>query len=101
MSDKILISWQQYGNRWSVPGFPLTMRIGKPICGLLTGYARTHAMQIWAYCLMDNHVHLLAVPETEIALARGIGLTNQVYTQYLNRKLSQSGRGGWHGCPDR
>ena len=41
---------------------------------------------------MDNHVHLLAVPETETALARGIGLTNQVYTQYLNRKLHQSGR---------
>ncbi|OQX07189.1 MAG: transposase [Desulfobulbaceae bacterium A2] len=59
---------------------------------LLTVYARTHAMQIWAYCLMDNHVHLLVVPETETALARGIGLTNQVYTQYLNRKLSQSGR---------
>ena len=40
----------------------------------------------------DNHVHLLAVPETETALARGVGLTNQVYTQYLNRKLKQSGR---------
>jgi putative transposase len=59
---------------------------------LLAGYARKHALQIWAYCLMDNHVHLLAVPETETALARGIGLTNQVYTQYLNRKLNQSGR---------
>jgi putative transposase len=41
---------------------------------------------------MDNHIHLLAVPETETALARGIGLTNQVYTQYLNRKLNHSGR---------
>lgn len=41
---------------------------------------------------MDNHVHLLAVPEKENALARGIGLTNQVYTQYLNRKRNQSGR---------
>jgi putative transposase len=59
---------------------------------LLAGYARKHALQILAYCLMDNHVHLLAVPETETALARGIGLTNQVYTQYLNRKLNQSGR---------
>jgi putative transposase len=59
---------------------------------LLAGYARKHALQIWAYCLMDNHVHLLVVPETETALARGIGLTNQVYTQYLNRKLNQSGR---------
>ncbi len=41
---------------------------------------------------MDNHVHLLAVPETEKSLSRGVGLTNQVYTQYLNRKLNQSGR---------
>lgn len=59
---------------------------------LLSGYACKHGLQVWAYCLMDNHVHLLAVPETETALARGIGLTNQVYTQYLNRKLRQSGR---------
>jgi putative transposase len=59
---------------------------------LLAGYGRKHTLEIWAYCLMDNHVHLLAVPGTEKALARGIGLTNQVYTQYLNRKLSQSGR---------
>jgi putative transposase len=59
---------------------------------LLAGYAEKHSLQIWAYCLMDNHIHLLAVPETETALARGIGLINQVYTQYLNRKLSQSGR---------
>jgi putative transposase len=59
---------------------------------LLIGYARKHGLQIWAYCLMATHVHLLAVPETETSLARGIGLTNQVYTQYLNRKLNQSGR---------
>jgi putative transposase len=59
---------------------------------LLTDYSHKHDLQIWAYCLMDNHVHLLAVPETETALARGVGLTNQVYTQYLNRKRTQSGR---------
>ena len=59
---------------------------------LLAGYAEKHHLQIWAYCLMINHIHLLAVPETETSLARGIGLTNQVYTQYLNRKLNQSGR---------
>lgn len=59
---------------------------------LLVSYADKYSLQIWGYCLMDNHVHLLAVPETETALARGVGLTNQVYTQYLNRKLSRSGR---------
>ena len=59
---------------------------------ILSDYAHKHALRIWAYCLMNNHVHLLVVPETDTGLARGIGLTNQVYTQYLNRKRSQSGR---------
>ncbi len=53
---------------------------------ILANYAQKHSLQIWAYCLMDNHIHLLVVPGAEGSLARGIGLTNQVYTQYLNRK---------------
>ncbi len=48
-------------------------------------------MQIRTYCLMDNHFHLLAMPEKEGLLARGIGLTNQVHTQYWNRKLRLPG----------
>ena len=59
---------------------------------LLAGYTKRYALQVWAWCLLDNHVHLLVVPETEKALARGIGLTNMVYTQYFNRKYDQSGR---------
>ena len=59
---------------------------------LLTANAKKYHLQVWAYCLMDNHIHLLAVPETESSLAKGIGLTNMMYTQYLNRKLGQSGR---------
>lgn len=59
---------------------------------LLLKYTRKYDVAIWAYCLMKNHVHLLAVPQTESSLARGIGLTNMLYTQYLNRKLSRSGR---------
>jgi putative transposase len=59
---------------------------------ILHDYAQKHAVRILAYCLMSNHVHLLAVPETESGLARGIGLTSQVYTQYLNRKQTQTGR---------
>jgi len=35
---------------------------------------------------MDNHVRLLVVPREEDSLARGVGLTTMVYTQYLNRK---------------
>ena len=59
---------------------------------IFANYAEKHSLQVWAYCLMENHIHLLVVPGSEESLARGVGLTNQVYTQYLNRKLGQSGR---------
>ncbi|HSO08829.1 MAG TPA: transposase [Desulfoprunum sp.] len=58
---------------------------------MLTFYATRHSMQIWAYCLMENHLHILAVPERADSLARGIGITNQVYTQYINRRMHHSG----------
>ena len=41
---------------------------------------------------MPNHVHILAVPQEEESLARGIGGANLVYTQYINRKYKRSGR---------
>jgi len=41
---------------------------------------------------MGNHVHVLAMPEKETSLARGIGGTNLLYTQYINRKYNRSGR---------
>jgi putative transposase len=41
---------------------------------------------------MSNHIHLLAVPLEEDALARCVGRTNLLYTQYVNRKYHRSGR---------
>lgn len=48
---------------------------------LLLKYSTQHFLNIWAYCLMENHVHLLAVPEKEDSLPCGVGLTNHVYTK--------------------
>jgi putative transposase len=31
------------------------------------------AVEIWAYCLMPNHVHLIAVPDTEHGFRASIG----------------------------
>jgi putative transposase len=58
----------------------------------LQSYSRKWGFDIWAYCLMTNHVHILAVPSTKISLSKGIGSTNLVYTQYVNRKYARSGR---------
>ncbi len=57
----------------------------------LRGYAPRAGLKIWAYCLMPNHVHIIAVPEREDSLARGIGLAHRRYACWINR------REGWSG----
>ena len=51
---------------------------------------------VWAYCLMPNHVHLVVVPATEAALARGIGEAHRRYTRRVNSCLpaGRSARAG-------
>jgi len=44
-----------------------------------------------AWCLMSNHVHLIAIPERENSLALGIGEAHRRYTRYINF------REGWRG----
>ena len=39
---------------------------------------------ILAYCLMPNHVHLIAVPESEDGLRRAIGEAHRRYTRHIN-----------------
>ena len=46
---------------------------------------------IWCYCLMPNHVHLIAVPETEESLSRAIGEAHRRYTCYINEKKRWKG----------
>ena len=39
---------------------------------------------ILAYCLMPNHVHLIAVPESADGLRRAIGEAHRRYTRHIN-----------------
>lgn len=41
---------------------------------------------IWAYCLMPNHVHLIAVPEAADSLRRAIGEAHRRYTRRVNAR---------------
>ena len=43
------------------------------------------------YCLMTNHVHLIAVPRKKDALAKAVGRTHWLYAQYVNRLHKRSG----------
>lgn len=58
---------------------------------LLAQWCRHFQVEIWAYCLMPNHVHLIAVPSTQKSLAKAIGKTHERYTRHVNF------REGWRG----
>lgn len=48
-------------------------------------------LAVWAYCLMDNHVHFVIVPAREDSLAKGMGETHRRYTRMIHF------REGWRG----
>ena len=39
-----------------------------------------HGVEVWAWCLMPNHSHLIAVPRTETALRFAIGEAHRRYS---------------------
>ncbi len=46
---------------------------------------------VWAYCLMPNHVHVIAAPADEDGLARAFGATNVRYTRMINLRERWTG----------
>ena len=81
-----------------VPGFPhyITQRGVRSIpifdhdgdrelyLSLMREHADRQGVQFQAWCLMTNHVHLIAVPEREDSLARAIGEAHRLYTRAKN-----------------
>ncbi len=59
---------------------------------LLSKYAHKWNSPILAYCLMDNHVHLLAKPKSEESLYKMMQGITLCYTQYINKKYERTGR---------
>ena len=57
----------------------------------LRNAARRCGLRIEGYCLMTNHVHLVATPAAADSLALAMGRANQFYTQYVNRRHGRSG----------
>ncbi len=55
-----------------------------------------------SYCLMSNHVHLLAIPEHSDSLARAIGEAHRLYTRMINFREGVRGflfQGRFSSCP--
>jgi putative transposase len=58
---------------------------------VLAERCRKAAVEVWAYCLMPNHVHLVLVPSSPNALARAIGETHRQYTSFVNARARWTG----------
>ena len=68
---------------------------------LLKEQAEKYALELVGYCLMSNHIHIVAIPHAEDSLAKAIGRTHFRYTQYINRFHRRSGhlwQGRFYSC---
>ncbi len=61
---------------------------------------RSNGVEVWSYCLMPNHVHLILVPADETGLSRAVGETHRRYSGYINARLRVTGHlfQGRFGC---
>ena len=51
---------------------------------LLKEQSERFGLNIVAYCLMTNHIHLIAIPKKKTSLAKAIGETHRLYTRMIN-----------------
>ena len=58
---------------------------------LLRSSARQASLRILAYCLMPNHVHLVAVPDESDSLAAALRRAHGRYANYLNARRGRTG----------
>lgn len=63
---------------------------------LMAEWCARCGVEIWAYCLMPNHVHLIALPDSAEGLGRAIGEAHRRYTRAINRREDWRGH-LWQG----
>jgi putative transposase len=69
---------------------------------LLRHSCRLHDLRLHGYCLMPNHVHLIAVPEHPDSLYLTLKAAHGRYASYLNARQQASGhvwQGRYYSCP--
>jgi len=69
---------------------------------LLKEYSIPHGLEVVAYCLMPNHVHLVAIPHRADSLATVLKPVHLRLAQYVNWTHGMTGRrwqGRFFSCP--
>lgn len=64
--------------------------------GWLAEYGKRFSVEIWAYCLMPNHIHFVCVPHTGTGLARIFNTLHMRYAQFFNARHRVQGH-LWQG----
>jgi putative transposase len=67
---------------------------------LLAEGCLSNGVEVWSYCLMPNHLHVILVPCDETGLSRAVGETHRRYSGYINARLRVTGHlfQGRFGC---
>ena len=69
---------------------------------LLRKYCSEYGVSILGYCLMTNHVHIVATPSSADGLSRAIGLTHNDYSRWLHVRRNECGhlwQTRFYSCP--
>jgi putative transposase len=69
---------------------------------LLRQSTESHGIAVVGYCLMSNHVHVIAVPEKGDGLARALKETHGRFASYWNALHHSTGhvwQGRYYSCP--
>ena len=64
---------------------------------LMAQWCTDRGVEVWVHCLMPNHVHLIAVPESEDGLRRESGDTESGDTIPISARLCPGGGAGESG----
>jgi len=54
-------------------------------------YSKKYAVDIFAYCLMHNHVHFIVRPNNKESLASAFNGAHQRYAYYYHKKIDRNG----------
>ncbi len=53
--------------------------------------SRRYGARVHAYCLMTNHIHILATPDKVDSISNTMKVVGSRYAQYINRKYKRTG----------
>jgi len=68
---------------------------------LIKNYSNIYKLSLLAYCLMNNHVHFIIIPEKKDSLSNVFKVVNMRYAQYINKKRGATGhlwQGRYYSC---